>query len=253
MITRGFVAQPCTVGRVVRTFGLAAAFAVSLVSSADARVATAISTLITIPPAKLPPLPADDAAAAARESRELTAALQILHDPQGTGLAMYGTLTGRVDSASGALLAVFAQSPAFDPAADARLLLADEDDRRAQALFTATVRGAPVIGVAVAALGEPGGDVAVFYDDADAFAASFARLRRALAPGAAVEIGISDNSVYQADAAAENNAGADWDEAITAVAKGEARIDPALARVMADKLASDTGQRWRIVSPATLR
>lgn len=256
MITGRFAAtQPPTVLRVARTFGLAAALVVSQASSASARVATTFSTLITIPPAKLAPLPAADATAAAQAAGEPPVAeLQILHDPQGTGLAMYGVLTGKIDSASGALLAVFAHSPTFDPAADAQLVLADEDDRRAQALFTAMVGGAPVIGIAVAALGGPGGDVAVFYDDADTFPASFARLQQALAPSAAVEIGSSDNSVYETDAAAENNADANWDEAITAVAKnGEARIDPALARVIADRLASDTGQRWRIVSPPTLR
>ena len=256
MITGRFAAtQPPTVLRVARTLGLAAALVVSHVPLADARIATTASTPITIPPAKLPPLPAADATAAAQAAGEpQLAELQILHDPQGAGLAMYGVLTGKIDSASGALLAVFAHSPTFAPVADARLVLADEDDRRAQALFTAMVSGTPVIGVAVAALGGPGGDVAVFYDDADAFPASFARLQQALAPSAVVEIGISDNSVYEADAAAENNADANWDDAITAVAKnGEARIDPALARVMADRLASDTGQRWRIVSPATPR
>lgn len=239
------------VWRIVPNLGLAAALAASLASPVGARVATTVSTLITIPPAKLPPLPT---ASAPASGALLPGELQILRDPKGTGLAMYGGLTGSVDSAASALLAVFAHSPTFDPAAVTQLLLADEDDRRAQALFTAMVRGVPVIGVAAAALGGPGGNVAVFYDDADAFPASFIRLQQALAPSTAVEIGVSDNSVYEADATAENNADADWDQAIAAVAKdGEAPIDRELARATADRLASDTGQRWHIVSPATLR
>jgi hypothetical protein len=256
MIMGGSAAMPLrAVRRIVKNLGPAAALVVSLVSPAGARVATTISTLITIPPAKLPPLPPPAAPASAPVSGELSPIqLQILRDSQGTGLAVYGALTGKIDSAAAALLAVFAHSPIFDPAAVAQLLLADEDDRRAQALFTAMVGGAPVIGVAVAALGDPGGDVAIFYDDADTFPTSFVRLRQAFAPSAAVEIGVSDNSVYEADAAAENNADANWDEAIAAVAKGgEAPIDRQRAHAMADKLASDTGQRWRIVLPAALR
>jgi hypothetical protein len=167
---------------------------------------------------------------------------------------MYGALTGKAGSAAVALLAVFTHLPTFDPAAVAKPLLADHDDRRAQALFTAMVRGRPVIGIAVAALGGPGGDVAIFHDDADAFPASFTRLQQAFAPSVTVGIGMSDNSVYEADVAAENNADANWDEAIAVVAKGgEAPIDGGLGRAMADKLESDTGQPWRVVSPATLR
>lgn len=243
------------VRRIAKTFGPAAALVVSFVSPVDARVAATVSTLITIPPAKLPPPSAAAPAASAQAASELSPSeLQVLRDPQGTGLAMYGTLTGKIDSAVGALLAVLAHSPPFDPAAVAQLLLADEDDRRAQALFTAMAGGAPVIGVAVAALGDPGGDVAIFYDAADTFPASFVRLQQALAPSDTVEIGVSDNSVYEADTAAENNADANWEEAITVVARsGEAPIDRELAHRMADRLASDTGQRWRVISPATLR
>lgn len=248
------------VHRATKIFGLAAVLVTSLLSPADAHVATTTPTPITIPPAKLPPPPTTEASGAAAvattaAARELLPAkLQILHDPQGTGLAMYGALPGKAVSASAALLAVFAQSPAFDPALVAQVLLADQDDRRAEALFTGKVRGAPVIGIAVASLGGAGGDVAIFYDGADAFPASFTRLQQAFAPSATVEIGMSDNSVYEADVAAEKNADANWDEAVAIVAKGgEAPIDAGLGRAMADKLASDTGQPWRVVSPATLR
>jgi hypothetical protein len=43
------------------------------------------------------------------------------------------------------------------------------------------MRGAPVIGVVVTGLSDSGGDITVFYDAADAFPASFPRLREALA------------------------------------------------------------------------
>ena len=229
----------------------------SLLSPAGAHVATTTPTLITIPPAELPPPPTTEASAAAAVATIAAACellpvkLQILDDP---GLAMCGALTGKADSAAGAPQAVFTHWPTFDPAAVAQLLLADHDDRRAQALFTAMVRGTPVIGIAVAALGGPGGDVVISYDDADAFAASFTRLQQAFAPSVPVEIGIWDNSVYEADVAAVNNVDANWGEAIAVVAKGDgAPIDAGLGRAMPDKLASDAGQPWRVVSPATLR
>jgi hypothetical protein len=94
---------------------------------------------------------------------------------------MYGALTGKTESAVGVVLAVFAHSQAFDPGPALRLVLADDADRHAHALFTAMVRGAPVIGVGVVALSDSGGDITVFYDTADVFPASFPRLREALA------------------------------------------------------------------------
>jgi hypothetical protein len=261
MITGMSAATPSrALRRITKDFGRAVVLVTSLLSPADAHVATTTPTLITIPPAKLPPLPTTEASTAAAVATTaaacelLSVKLQILHDPSGTGLAMYGALSGRADSAAGALLTLFTHLPTFDPAAVAQLLLADHDDRRAQALFTAMVRGTPVIGIAVAALGGPGGDIAIFYDDADAFPASFTRLQQAFAPSVTVEIGMSDNSVYEADVAAENNPDANWNEAIAVVAKGgEAPIDAGLGRAMADKVASDTGQPWHVVSPATLR
>ncbi|HXC27126.1 MAG TPA: hypothetical protein VNV38_04155 [Stellaceae bacterium] len=210
-----------------------------------ARVVTSYAAVITIPPATLP-LPAPHAL--------MPTDLRILHDPQGTGLALYGALTDKIDSASSAVLALMTGSDNFDPAPVAQLLLADEGDRHAQALFTALVHGAPVIGVAVATLGDPSGDVTLFYDTAGAFSDSFPRLRQALAPGAAVEIGISDNSVYEADSANDNNADANWNDAIAALAKGgDAPIDAELAHSLADRLASDTSEKWRIIAPATFR
>jgi hypothetical protein len=134
---------------------------------------TGSAPLITIPPAKLPPLPAPRAL--------LPTAVQVLHDSQGAGIAMYGALTGKAASAIGVALAIFANSEAFDPTPSLRLALADDSDRHAQLLFAATVREMPVIGVAVVALNDAGGDVTVFYDDADAFHASFPRMQQALA------------------------------------------------------------------------
>ncbi|HEU0218085.1 MAG TPA: hypothetical protein VFQ90_15605 [Stellaceae bacterium] len=159
-------------------FGLAAA------ASAE----TSGMPLIRIPPARLSPLAAAPPAVAATPSKIPPAArallptdVQVLHDSRGAGMAMYGALTGKAGSAVGVILAVFAHSQAFDPSPALQLVLADEANRHAQALFTATVHGAPVIGVAVAALSDDGGDITVFYDAADAFAASFPRMREALA------------------------------------------------------------------------
>ena len=144
--------------------------------------------LIKIPPAQLPPVaaatpspPAAPPSTQVAPRALLPTHVQILHDSQGAGLALYGALTGKADSAAGVVLAIFANSEAFDPSPAIKLLIANEADRQAQALFTATVKGVPVIGIAVAALSDSGGDVTVFYDAAGAFAASFLRMREALA------------------------------------------------------------------------
>lgn len=237
---------------------VAAAAAAGAVMPAAARIATMTPTLITIPPAKLsqrPEAPASvETASPPMAPALLPAELRILHDPQGSGLALYGALTGNAGSATGALLAMFAHSETFDPTPVSQLLLADQDDRRAQALFTAVAHGAPVIGIAVAVLDDPGGGVALLYDDAGDFPSSFPRLRQALAPSATVEIGMSDNSAYEADTAEGGNADANWDQVIAALAKGgETPIDPALAHLLTERLASDTGETWRIVSPGTVQ
>jgi hypothetical protein len=260
-MTMGIAAAPLrATRRITKNLAVAAAIVAGLASPLLASAATNTPPLITIPPAKLPPLPALDATASAEPAlipmpREwLPTGLQVLRDPQGTGLAIYGAVAEKTESATGALLSIFAHSKAFDSAPVSHLVLADESDRRAQALFTATAHGAPVIAVAVAALGDPEDDVSVFYDNAGAFPASFPRLQQALASSAPVEIGISDNSVDEADIAGDGNADANWDEAIAALIKGgETPIDSALAHSLADRLASDTGEKWRIVSPATLR
>jgi hypothetical protein len=152
------------------------------------------SPLIKIPPAQLPtagtpaptaPMPTSSAPVAAAfppAPRELLPTnVQILRDPRGTGLAMYGTLNGKAASAIGVILAIFTHSEAFDPTPSSQLVVADDTDRHAQALFTATVQGAPVTGVAAAALSDTSGDVTVFYDDTGTFEASFLRMRQALA------------------------------------------------------------------------
>lgn len=179
---------------------LAAALAIGalvLGLTAPASAQTSGLPLIRIPPARLPPLAAAPPDVAAAPGKILPAArallptnVQILRDSQGAGLAMYGALTGRAGSAVGVVLAVFAHSQAFDPGPVLRLVLADEADRHAQALFTATVRGTPVTGVVVATLSDSGGDITVFYDAADAFAASFPRMRDALAASNGVGLAV---------------------------------------------------------------
>lgn len=174
-----------------RSKNIVAAVVIGAISCGLAAAASAETSgmpLIRIPPARLPPLAAAPPTVAATPGKIPPAArallptsIQVLRDSQGAGLAMYGALTGKAESAVGVVLALFAHSQAFDPGPAPRLVLADEADRHAQALFTATVRDAPVIGVVVAAVSDSGGDITVFYDAADAFPASFPRLREALA------------------------------------------------------------------------
>src|SRR5277367_3683854 len=189
--------------RFANIVALGVALAILLAPQGGPRAQTAGSPLIKIPPAQLPPptvasptasatgptpaAPAPTTAPMAPAPRALLpTAVQVLHDPQGAGLAMYGALTGKAASATAILLSIFANSEAFDPTPTLLLVFADDSDRRAQALFTATVHGARVIGVAVAALGNSGGDVTVFYDNDDAFAASFPRMQQALAQSGGV-------------------------------------------------------------------
>jgi len=167
-----------------RRIGAALAL-VLLAASAGAQVrSTQRLPLVTIPPAPdagqnvaaLPP--ASGVPPAARSL--LPTAVQILRDTQGTGIVIYGALTGKADSALAVLSGVFAYSQAFDRPPIPKLILADRDDQRVQALFTAAADGSPVTGIAVIALSDSGGDVSVFYDYAGSFAASFPRLRQAL-------------------------------------------------------------------------
>jgi hypothetical protein len=171
--------------------------AVVLGLATAASAETSGAPLIRIPPARLPPLaaapaliPAASGKTAAAPRDLLPTNVQILRDSRGAGLAMYGALTGKADSAIGVVLAVFAYSQAFDPGPAVQLMLASQADRHAQALFTAMVHGAPVIGVAVVALSDTGGDVTVFYDAADAFPASFPRMREALAASGGVGMAV---------------------------------------------------------------
>src|SRR5579863_1789558 len=116
-----------TVWRTAMVVTVATAIVAGVALPTFARVVTSYAAVITIPPAKLPPIPAPHAL--------MPTDLRILHDPQGSGLALYGALTDKIDSASGAVLALMTGSDNFDPAPVAQLLLADEGDRRAQALF----------------------------------------------------------------------------------------------------------------------
>jgi hypothetical protein len=136
---------------------------------------------ITIPPAQVKPPAAPAVQIAPVASSLLPSDVQVMHDSQGAGIVMYGALNGKAESALGVLRGVFAYSQAFDPSPALRLVLADEGDRHAQALFVATAHGTPITGIAAVALSDASGDVSVFYDDAAAFPASFARMRQAFA------------------------------------------------------------------------
>ena len=260
MTRGGSAAAPPRAARwIVQHIAVALAVALILAAPTSARAETGGTPLIQIPPAKLRS-PASPASVAARIEPAPRALLptdvQVLRDSPGAGITMYGALNGEAASATGVVLAIFVNSEAFDPTPSLRLVLADEGDRHAQALFTATVHGAPVTGIAGAALGDAGGDVTVFYDDADAFADSFPRMREALAQMAVVEIGRSDNSVCEAQIAGGYNANAGWtpvSAALAAMKAAEAQIDNSPAQSLADLLSADTGQSWRIVRPAEIK
>ena len=252
-------ARPRPTRRIMNIVAAAAAPAVFLAAAVASNAQSSSTSPIRIPPAQLlssrPAFLPSPATVITPEPRALLPSeVQVLRDSQGTGVAMYGALNGKAASATGVVLAVFANSGAFDPIPAPHLVLADQDDRRAQALFTASLHGAPAIGLAVVALNDTGGDVTVFYDSADAFALSFPRLRQTLAQDGVVEIGRSDNSVCESQTAGESQPNAGWDAAIVAIAKAEpAQIDDSLTQALVSKLSSDTGAPWRIVTAADIR
>jgi hypothetical protein len=179
--------------RGMRIVAVTAMLAAIVSGPGNSRADNTGAPLITIPPAKVAPpaapTPPADAGTPTIEPAPralLPTHVQILQDSQGAGIAMYGALSGKGASAIGAVLAIFANSGAFDSMPSAQLMLADQNDRLAQAMFTATVQGAPVIGIAVTALTDAGGDVTVFYDAAGSFAASFPRMQQALAQSSGV-------------------------------------------------------------------
>jgi hypothetical protein len=160
-----------------RRFALGLAIALALSSIAAAQGTN--PPPIAIPPAQITP-PGDAAPTPLTMRALLPATMRTLRDSRGAGLVMYGALSGKASSALAVLQGIFTYSQAFDPIPALLLVLADQEDRHAQALFTASVRGAPVIGVATASLTDSGGNVSVFYDHAEDFAASYPRLRQTL-------------------------------------------------------------------------
>ena len=169
----------------VLRIGAALAAALLLAASAGAQLrSTQRLPLVTIPPApeagqNIVPIPPPSGVTPVARSL-LPTGVQIMRDAQGTGIVIYGALTGKADSALAVLSGFFAYSQAFDRRPSLQLILADRDDQRVQALFTAAADGSAVIGVAVIALSDSGGDISVFYDYAASFPASFGRLRQAL-------------------------------------------------------------------------
>jgi hypothetical protein len=170
---------------------LCAAVAIALPVSGGAQ-----NRPITIPPATqiTPPALPPAAPAAASPTAQgiapapralLPASVETVRDPLGSGIVMYGQLTGKADSAFAVISSIFAYSGAFDPIPAPLLAVADKNDRLAQTLFAATVHGATVLGIAVVVLDDTGGNVSVFYDYAASFPASFPRLQQALGPGGA--------------------------------------------------------------------
>jgi hypothetical protein len=146
---------------------------------------------VTIPPAQILPPGADGSAEQAPTLTMralLPTSVRVLRDSRGAGLVMYGALNGKAASAIAVLQGIFTYSQAFDPIPALPLVLADEDDRHAEALFTATAHGTPVTGIAAVSLSDSGGAVRVFYDHTASFTGSFPRLRQALADGTAATV-----------------------------------------------------------------
>jgi hypothetical protein len=170
-------------------------FLSTLLALALPAAAPAQNRPITIPPATqitppvqppASPVPAPALAGIAPAPRALLpTGVEIVRDPLGAGIVMFGQLTGKADSALAVVSAIFAYSQAFDPIPAPLLAVADKNDHSAQVLFAATVHGATILGVAVVALSDSGGNVSVFYDYPGSFPASFPRLQQALAPGGA--------------------------------------------------------------------
>src|SRR6266849_7028142 len=105
---------------------------------------------------------------------------QSFHDPQGSGMAVWGVLSGNPRSARAVLLALL-EAGIFDDVPVLQTVLLDQPDRHAQALFGANTKGMPVLGVATVDLGDGGGSVSFLYDRPQAFPNSFSRLRQTLA------------------------------------------------------------------------
>jgi hypothetical protein len=243
----------CTARRIAKYLAVAVALTATPVfaTPAAARAETTYPPRITIPPARLPPPPVTAAApsVAAVDVRVLLPAkMRLVRDPDDTGVAMHGTLDEKALSASSVIAAVLGKAEVFEIAPAPQLVLADSTDRRAEALFTGTVHGAAVVGVALATRS----DVTLVYDDAGALAASFPYLRQAFAADEPA-IGMSDNSVSEADMTAQSAPSRHWEAAIAATAKGgEAPIDRAFAESLARDLGNGT-EPWRIIPLSELK
>ena len=234
--------------RIVKLLAVAAVLAIAM---QPGWATAANSQLITIPPAKLPsaggPPPASPTIPVAPR-RQLPMDIEVLRDDDGTGLVMYGALNGNAASAVGVVLAIFAYSEAFDSKPSPLLVLADQYDRHAQVLFTATVQGAPAVGLAVATRDDWGGEATVFYDVSDAFAGSFPRLRQALIERSLTEIGRTDNSACECQVPQVPAAG--WEALIAAAKSGEDPSESSLSQPLAALLPDGSGGPWRLVAPA---
>lgn len=241
------------IGRAAKVLTLVGALSAPSAASAD----NSATPLIRIPPAPPPHLVASAPSATATKIVPAARAflpnrMLVLTDPNESGIVMYGPLPSAPASAASIVLAVVAEPDAFDAAPSAQLIVADENDRHAQALFTAVARGRTVIGVATATLGESAGDVSLVYDNADTFAESFPRLENTLVRTAAIEIGVMDNSACDCETAVRAMPNLGWRPIIaaTAAAEGEARIDASLTQALVDKLSNEMARPWRLLSSA---
>ncbi|GEM_PF-1508563 len=102
----------------------------------------------------------------------------VVRDPQGTGRILAGTFQGNARSAAKALCAALGLVRGyFDGGMRVTAAVGARDDRQAMAFFEARLGRSPVRGLGILGLNPAGGGgVAILFDQANQFAASFRRL-----------------------------------------------------------------------------
>jgi hypothetical protein len=107
---------------------------------------------------------------------------QSFNDPQGTGVALYGTFHGNARSAKAALEGILASLRGyFEGVPKVQVAVSDFTDQHIQAMFSARVQGTSVVGVAAVDLNNGAGLVSLLYDRPESFRYSITRLRGVLA------------------------------------------------------------------------
>jgi hypothetical protein len=107
---------------------------------------------------------------------------QAYRDPRGSGVVVYGTFSGNARSAKLALGTILPNFRGyFDSAPQVETAVGDASDQHVQSMFSASMRGTRVRGVAAVDLQQGGGAVSLIYDRPNSLAASFKKLQAVLA------------------------------------------------------------------------